>query len=89
VSQQKAQYRYYYRSDIQGYYFHIRHGLVLKQLKRHIKDRKLLHLIRRYLHRVETYGGLYCSKHYGLNKGDPLAPFIGALYLQSLYRALK
>ncbi len=89
VGAYRKQHRYVYRSDIKGYYRHIRHGQVLKQLKQHINDRKLLHLIRRYLHRTETYGGLYCEKHQGLNKGDPLAPFIGALYLQALDRALS
>ncbi|CAA0113952.1 Uncharacterised protein [BD1-7 clade bacterium] len=43
--------------------------------------------LRRYLHHTETYGGLCCEKYQGLNKGDSLAPFIGALYLEAFDHA--
>ena len=87
--QQRSHYRYFYRSDVKGYYRHIRHGVLLRQLKQQIKNRKLLAILRRYLARVEVCGGVYCPKHQGLNKGDPLAPLMGAIYLKKLDHALS
>jgi hypothetical protein len=83
------QHRFHLRSDVKGYYRHIRHGVLMQQLQREIRDRRLLNLIRHYLSRVETCAGVYCEKHQGLNKGDPLAPVLAALYLKPLDQALS
>lgn len=84
-----SQHTLHLRSDVKGYYRHIRHGVLMQQLRGQIRDRKLLNLIQRYLRRVETCGGVYCEKNQGLNKGDPLAPVLAALYLKPLDQALS
>lgn len=89
ANQKRKTHRFLYRSDVKGYYRHIRHGVVLRQLRQQIHEPALLHLLRRYLHRVDTHGGHFCCRHQGLNKGDPLAPLIGALYLKPLDVALS
>jgi RNA-directed DNA polymerase len=89
AAEERGKNPYFYRSDVKGYYRHIRHGVLWRQLQRQIRDRRLLHILRRYLARVEVCGGVYCQKHQGLNKGDPLAPLMAALYLQPLDRALS
>lgn len=86
---QRKAHSYFYRSDVKGYYRHIRHGVLLRQLQQRIRNRRLMAILRRYLARNEYCRGVYSAKHQGLNKGDPLAPLMAALYLKPLDRALS
>ena len=81
--------RYVWRSDVKGYYRHIRDGILMRQLGKYVREKRLLHVLRRYLARSEIYGGVMASKHQGLNKGCPLAPLLGGLYLKPLDIALS
>lgn len=61
-SLQTAQWKYVCRTDIQGFYGHIRRGPLMRQLKRHVSDPVLLNLVRQYLHySVERGGGVLHS----------------------------
>ena len=81
--------KYIWRSDVKSYYQNIHHGILLRKLSAHIKQKRLLHLIRRHLKCNETHGGVYASRYQGLSLSSPLSPFLGALYLNSFDTAMS
>ncbi|NQZ63566.1 reverse transcriptase/maturase family protein [Crocosphaera sp.] len=75
-------YRFVCRSDVNSYYATIDHQILLKQLSLLIFDQKVMSLITRMLNRLDDVNGELLSVKVGINKGNPLSPFLGAVYLK-------
>jgi RNA-directed DNA polymerase len=58
--------------------------MLLDQPAVHIKDRRVLNLIREYLMRTSERGGVFWDYEKGISLGCPLSPLIGAFFLNAL-----
>jgi len=79
-----GRYRFVLRTDIQGYYEHIDHEVLLCQLDRIIPDRFVMNLLSQALKRCVDRGGSYRDIRRGIARGSPLSPILGALYLKQV-----
>lgn len=77
-------YRYVFRTDIRGYYRHIRKKQLWLQVSRFVSDRRLLPLLEQYLWYSVEDGGEFRTPEKGIPKGCSLSPLMGAslLYCQ-------
>ena len=73
-----------FRTDVHGYYASLDHGILYRQVREHVTDRRVLKLVWSYLRRMVCDGGEYVSVHRGISLGCPLSPLLGALYLKPL-----
>ncbi len=74
-------YRYVFRTDIRGYYRHIRKKQLWLQVSRFITDRRLLPLLEQYLWYSVEDGGEFSTPEKGIPKGCSLSPLMGASLL--------
>ncbi|NVC33762.1 transposase [Serratia marcescens] len=74
-------YAFVYRTDIRGYYRHIRKAQVLSLVQQHIDDPVLIDLIEQYLYYSVEDGGEIFTPRYGICRGCALSPLIGASLL--------
>ena len=82
-------YHYVLRSDIKSYYASIRFDRLMPIIESYINHHVLLSLISKALRRTETSGGLFWDyEEFGIPKGSPLSPFLGALALMPLDQAM-
>jgi len=73
-----------FRTDVHGYYASLDHGILYRQVRGHVTDRRVLNLVWSYLRRMVCDGGEYVSVTRGFSLGCPLSPLLGALYLKPL-----
>ena len=84
VKEQVGDYRFVCRSDVNSYYATINHQILLKQLGVLIPDASVMLLIERMLARLDDVDGNLLLADIGINKGNPLSPLLGAVYLQAM-----
>ena len=82
VKEHVDNYRFVCRSDVNSYYATVNHRILLKQLKVLIPDNSVMLLIERMLARLDDVNGVLFSVDVGINKGNPLSPLLGAVYLK-------
>jgi RNA-directed DNA polymerase len=73
-----------FRTDVHGYYASLDHGILYRQVREHVTDRRVLKLVWSYLRRMVCEGGEYEAVTRGISLGCPLSPLMGALYLKPL-----
>ena len=82
IKQDAESYNFVCRSDVNSYYATIDHFILLKQLEGFIPDAMVINLISRMLSRLDDVNGELLSVSVGINKGNPLSPLLGAVYLK-------
>ncbi|PWI77125.1 hypothetical protein DEO48_25995, partial [Enterobacter sp. CGMCC 5087] len=73
--------RFVCRTDIRGFYAHIRHGLLYRQLRRHVADPVLLDLLKQFLHYSVEWGGEFHTPRKGISRGCALSPLLAGFCL--------
>ncbi|QKJ60698.1 reverse transcriptase domain-containing protein [Serratia fonticola] len=76
-----GEYAFVYRTDIRGYYRHIRKTQVLSLVQQHVADPVLTGLIEQYVHYSVEEGGEIFTPQHGICRGCALSPLIGASLL--------
>ncbi|HGM5414922.1 TPA: reverse transcriptase domain-containing protein [Serratia marcescens] len=76
-----GEHAFVYRTDIRGYYRHIRKAQVLSLVQQHIDDPVLIDLIEQYLYYSVEDGGEIFTPQHGICRGCALSPLIGASLL--------
>lgn len=76
-----GEYAFVYRTDIRGYYRHIRKIQVLSLVQQHVADPVLTALIEQYVHYSVEEGGEIFTPQHGICRGCALSPLIGASLL--------
>lgn len=76
-----GQYGFVLRTDIQGYYQHIRKEQLWNQVLRYIPDARVISLIRQYLYYCVDDGGEIHTPQTGIPRGCALSPLLGASLL--------
>ena len=74
-----------FKTDIKRSYQSMDHALLIKQAKRHFKNKVIVHLIRQVCEHVTLYRGQYNERSdTGILRGSSLSPVLGTLYLSSI-----
>lgn len=79
-----SEYRYVYRTDIRGFYRHIKKEQALKIVQRNINDTILVNLIEQYLYYSIEDGGVFYTPETGICRACALSPIIGASLLRHI-----
>ena len=70
-----------FRTDVHGYYASLDHGILYRQVREHVTDRRVLELVWSYLRRMVCEGGEYVSVTRESVRPS-LSPSMGAPYLK-------
>jgi len=82
-------YRWVVDLDLAQFFDRVNHDVLMSLLGRHITDRRILTLIRRYLQAGMLDGGLVSPRREGTPQGGPLSPLLSNVLLTELDRELE
>jgi group II intron reverse transcriptase/maturase len=74
--------------DITKFFDHVNHDILLGRIGKVIRDKRVLHLIGKYLRRGALVEGVVKASEEGTPQGGPLSPLLANLYLDALDREL-
>jgi group II intron reverse transcriptase/maturase len=75
--------------DLKSFFDHIHHDRLMQRLYKGIGDKRLLHLIRKYLRAGLLLGGLEQQRTSGTPQGGPLSPLLSNIVLDELDKELE
>jgi hypothetical protein len=84
VDEHLPEYEFVFRTDVKSYYASINHDILYNLVATYVDDPIVLDLVRQYLKRFVSDGGIYTDISLGISLGCPLSPLMGALYLKPL-----
>jgi RNA-directed DNA polymerase len=67
--------------DLEKFFDRVNHDILMARLARRIGDKRLLHIIRRFLQAGMRVGGVCSERHEGTPQGGPLSPLLANLLL--------
>lgn len=74
--------------DITKFFDHVNHDILMGRIAEVIRDKRVLHLIGRYLRRGAMVEGVVVASEEGTPQGGPLSPLLANIYLDALDREL-
>jgi group II intron reverse transcriptase/maturase len=74
--------------DITKFFDHVNHDILMGRIAQEIRDKRVLHLIGRYLRRGAMVDGVVTASVEGTPQGGPLSPLLANIYLDALDREL-
>ena len=74
--------------DIAKFFDHVNHDILMERVAKVIRDRRVLHLIGKYLRRGAMVDGLVEASVEGTPQGGPLSPLLANIYLDALDKEL-
>ncbi|OGT81206.1 MAG: group II intron reverse transcriptase/maturase [Gammaproteobacteria bacterium RIFCSPLOWO2_02_FULL_61_13] len=75
--------------DIQGFFDHIHHDILMHRIGETIRDKRVLGLVGRYLRAGVMLNGVVMATDEGVPQGGPLSPLLSNIYLDALDRELE
>ena len=75
--------------DLEKFFDHVNHDILMSLLARKIEDERVLKLIRRYLEAGMMEGGIVRMRTEGTPQGGPLSPLLSNILLTDLDRELE
>jgi RNA-directed DNA polymerase len=75
--------------DLSKFFDRVNHDLLMRNLSRHTKDKRLLKLIGRYLRAGVVVNGILAPSHEGVPQGGPLSPLLSNIMLDDLDKELE
>jgi len=75
--------------DLASFFDEVNHDILMSRVGRRVKDRKMLHLIRRYLQSGVMSGGVVSRTVKGTPQGGPLSPLLSNIMLDDLDKELE
>jgi RNA-directed DNA polymerase len=74
--------------DISKFFDHVNHDILMGRIAEVIRDKRVLHLIGKYLRRGAMVEGVVTANEEGTPQGGPLSPLLANIYLDALDREL-
>jgi RNA-directed DNA polymerase len=84
-----AGYRWCCDLDLAQFFDRVQHDVLMSRVVRRVKDKRVLHLIRRYLQAGIMEGGLVSPRSEGTPQGGPLSPLLSNILLDELDKELE
>jgi RNA-directed DNA polymerase len=84
-----AGYRWVVDMDLEKFFDRVNHDILMSRLARRIEDKRILHLIRRYLQAGMMEDGLVSARTEGTPQGGPLSPLLSNILLDELDKELE
>jgi RNA-directed DNA polymerase len=75
--------------DITKFFDHVNHDILMGRIAEVIRDKRVLHLIGKYLRRGAMADGLVRASVEGTPQGGPLSPLLANIYLDGLDKELE
>jgi len=75
--------------DLEKFFDHVNHDILMSRLARRIKDKRVLRLIRRYLQAGTMSNGLTTARREGTPQGGPLSPLLSNILLDEVDKELE
>ena len=75
--------------DLEKFFDRVNHDILMDRLARHIGDKRLLRIIRRFLEAGMMQGGVCARREEGTPQGGPLSPILSNLLLDELDKELE
>ena len=75
--------------DITKFFDHVNHDILMTRIGQVIRDKRVLHLIGKYLRRGAMVEGVVRSSDEGTPQGGPLSPLLANIYLDDLDKELE
>jgi RNA-directed DNA polymerase len=75
--------------DVEKFFDRVNHDMVMARLARHVNDKRLLHIVRRFLEAGMMWDGVCTERHEGTPQGGPLSPLLANLLLDDLDQELE
>ena len=75
--------------DITKFFDHVNHDILMGRIAEVIRDKRVLHLIGKYLRRGAMVDGVVTASGEGTPQGGPLSPLLANIYLDALDQELE
>jgi RNA-directed DNA polymerase len=75
--------------DLEKFFDKVNHDMLMARIARRVKDKKILHLIRKYLQAGVMEGGLVKPTAEGTPQGGPLSPLLSNIMLDDFDKELE
>ncbi|RPH69321.1 group II intron reverse transcriptase/maturase [bacterium] len=75
--------------DLAKFFDRVNHDILMSRVARRVKDKRVLHLIRRYLQAGLFEGGMITPRSEGTPQGGPLSPLLSNILLDELDKELE
>jgi RNA-directed DNA polymerase len=84
-----AGYRWVVDLDLEKFFDRVNHDILVSRVARRVKDKRMLHLIRRYLSAGMMEDGVVSPRSEGMPQGSPLSPLLSNVLLDDLDKELE
>ena len=75
--------------DLEKFFDRVNHDMLMARLARHVGDKRLLRIVRRFLEAGMMWDGVCVERHEGTPQGGPLSPLLANLLLDDLDKELE
>jgi len=75
--------------DLEKFFDRVNHDILMARLARRIADKRLLHIVRRFLQAGMMHEGVCVERYEGTPQGGPLSPLLANLLLDDLDKELE
>jgi RNA-directed DNA polymerase len=75
--------------DLEKYFDRVNHDMLMARVARHVRDKRLLHIVRRFLEVGMMWDGVCLERYEGTPQGGPLSPLLANLLLDDLDKELE
>jgi len=75
--------------DLERFFDRVNHDVLMSRLARHVADKRLLRIVRRFLEAGMMRNGVKVARHVGTPQGGPLSPLLANLLLDDLDKELE
>ena len=75
--------------DLERFFDRVNHDMLMARLARHVSDKRLLRIVRRFLEVGMMWDGVCVERYEGTPQGGPLSPLLANLLLDDLDKELE
>jgi RNA-directed DNA polymerase len=75
--------------DLEKFFDRVNHDVLMARVARHVRDKRMLRIVRRFLEAGMMWEGVCVERHEGTPQGGPLSPLLANLLLDDLDKELE